>query len=79
MFRGDVYENLEFTLIGCTPINYKWVISKKRLHKSNFRKSRLVESGFDPTKSESDIMIEDVGAFKIWDCGLKKWIFKPKS
>lgn len=23
-----------------------------------------------------DIMVEDVGAYKIWDCGLKKWAFK---
>jgi hypothetical protein len=36
----------------------------------------LVESGNSSEKSESEIMLEDVGAFKVWDCGLKKWIFE---
>lgn len=76
MFDGKTYQKVGFEFVDQTPINYKWVISKKRLHKSNFRKSRLVKSGHDINKSESDIMIEDVGAFKVWDCGLKKWILK---
>lgn len=76
MFTGRVYQNLGFDYINETIINYKWVISKKRHHKSNFRKSRLVSSGYDKNKSESEIMIEDIGAYKIWDCGLKKWIYK---
>jgi hypothetical protein len=76
MFTGNIYEKIGFKFSNETNINYKWVISKKRLHKSNFRKSRLVQSGYDKNKSESDIMIEDIGAYKVWDCGLKKWIYK---
>jgi hypothetical protein len=78
MFTGNIYQKIGFEFDGETTINYKWVISKKRLHKSNFRKSRLIQSGYDKNKSESEIMIEDVGAYKIWDCGLKKWIFTNK-
>jgi hypothetical protein len=63
-------------LIGNSRINYTWVIGKKRQHKSNYRKDRLVKSGFDKSKSENDIMIEDVGSYKVWDCGLKKWEYK---
>jgi hypothetical protein len=59
-----------------SPINYKWVISGKRVHKSKFRKSKLGVMGYDITKTETSIMVEDVGAFKVWDCGLKRWIFK---
>jgi hypothetical protein len=76
MFTGDLYEKLGFEFINETKINYKWVLNKKRCHKSNYRKDRLVKDGYDPSKSESDIMIEDVGSYKVWDCGLKKWVYK---
>ena len=76
MFSGEIYKKIGFKYLGDSVVNYKWVISKKRLHKSNFRKSRLVKSGYSSEKSESQIMIEDVGAFKVWDCGLKKWLFE---
>lgn len=75
MFSGIIYEKLGFTHVSDSKINYKWVIGKKREHKSNYRKDRLVKSGYDIKKSEDDIMIEDVGSYKIWDCGLKKWIW----
>lgn len=76
MFTGGLYEKLGFSHISNSVINYKWTIGKKREHKSKYRKNRLVKSGFNPDKSENDIMVEDVGAYKIWDCGLKKWVFK---
>ena len=76
MFSGNLYESLGFKHISNSVVNYKWVIGKKREHKSKYRKDRLVKSGFDVNKSENDIMIDDVGAYKIWDCGLKKWIYK---
>jgi hypothetical protein len=77
MFNGNLYEKLGFIFKSEVKINYKWVISKKRCHKSNYRKTRLVKMGFSINKSESEIMIEDVGSYKIWDCGLKKWIWEP--
>lgn len=76
MFNGHLYNKLGFEHINTSSVNYKWVISKKREHKSKYRKDRLVKSGYDINKSESDIMIEDVGSYKIWDCGLKKWYYK---
>lgn len=79
MFSGYVYEKLGFDFIGYSNVNYKWVINRKREHKSKYRKDRLIKSGYDPNKSESDIMIEDVGSYKVWDCGLKKWKYTPKS
>jgi len=75
MFNGKLYSNLGFRLENETKINYKWVLNKKRCHKSNFRKDRLVKDGYDSNKSEADIMIEELGSYKIWDCGLKKWIY----
>ena len=79
MFSGNLYKKLGFDLIGNSRINYKWVIGKKRQHKSNYRKDRLVKSGFDKSKSENDIMVDDVGSYKVWDCGLKKWEYKSEK
>jgi hypothetical protein len=31
--------------------------------------------GYDKNKTEREIMYEDVGAFRIWGCGMKKWIY----
>jgi hypothetical protein len=76
MFTGELYKKLGFTFDSYSPINYKWVIGKKREHKSKYRKNRLMISGYDPSKTEDEIMIEDIGSYKIWDCGLKKWILK---
>ena len=75
MFTGSVYEKLGFKLDGISPINYKWVLDNKRWHKSKWRKDRLVKAGYDSNKSENNIMVEEFGAHKIWDCGLKRWIY----
>lgn len=73
IFDGGLYRNLGFCKEVESKVNYKWVIGKKRCHKSKFRKSNLIKMGYDMNKSESRIMYEDIGAFKIWDCGLVKW------
>lgn len=75
MFNGDVYKKSGFIFLSDIPIDYKWVIGKRRLHKSNFRKSKLIKLGYDAQKSENEIMTEDVGSYKLWNCGLKKWIY----
>lgn len=31
--------------------------------------------GYDPNKSEREIMYEDVGSYRIWSCGNKKWVY----
>lgn len=76
IFNGNLYEKLGFLNKGTSPVNYKWVIGKKREHKSKYRKDNLIKMGYDPNKSEREIMYEDVGSFRIWDCGLIKWIYK---
>ncbi len=41
----------------------------------NFQKSKLVKEGFDPNKTEAEIMFER-GFDRIWDCGSMKFIYK---
>lgn len=74
---GNVYNTLGFEEeIKETKLNYYWVIDNKREHRYNFRKSNLIKKGYDINKSEKEIMYEDLGSFRIWGSGNKKWIWK---
>jgi len=76
MFDGKMYESLGFKFEYNTPINYHWVVDGIRRHRFSFNKKSLVGKGHDKNLSESQIMNE-LGYYKIWECGMKKWIFKP--
>lgn len=74
--NGNLYLNLDFKLVDQeTKLNYYWVIDKRREHRYNYRKSNLVKKGYDKDKSEREIMYEDVGSYRIWGSGNKKWLF----
>lgn len=76
IFDGSLYEKLGFDFDSETKIGYHWVVGKKRRHRYNYRKSELIKMGYDSNKSEREIMYEDVGAYRIWNCAQKKWIWK---
>lgn len=73
LFDGKLYETLGFTKEHTTKPNYWYVVNNKRLHRFNFRKSKLVLDGYDKNKTEFEIMNER-GIYKIYDCGNIKWI-----
>ena len=58
---GNLYEKLEFTKVNESDPDYKYLVDGKRIHKSNFKKSKT-------GKSESELYLP-----KIWDCGKIKW------
>jgi len=72
---GNLYKNLGFNLNKETDPNYFYVIGNIRKHRFNFRKDKLIKEGYDPNKTEVEIM-HDRNYFRIFDCGSKKWIFK---
>lgn len=76
IFDGNLYEKIGFNYLCDTGLDYYWVIDKKRKHRYNFRKSNLIKMGYDKNKSEREIMYEDVGSYRIWGCGLKKWEYR---
>jgi len=78
MFSGDIYKKLGFKFIHRTPPNYWWVIDGIRKHRFNYNKKKLIKDGFDPNKSESEIMC-DRGYYKIYGCGQDKWVWKRTS
>jgi len=72
---GNLYKNLGFNLNKETDINYYWCKNGMRYYRFNFRKDKLIKEGYDPNKTEVEIM-HDRNYFRIFDCGSKKWIFE---
>jgi len=70
--NGNLYEVLGFDFVGETQPNYYYVIDGIRKHRFNFRKDVLIKQGFDPNKTEHQIMI-DRKIYKIFDSGNLKF------
>lgn len=73
--NGNLYKTLGFKLSHNSTPNYYYIVDGKRIHRFNFRKDKLIKDGFDPNKTEVDIMNER-GYYRIFDCGMQKWIYK---
>jgi hypothetical protein len=73
--QGHLYENLGFNLIHKTPINYFYIVDGLRRYRFNYRKDKLVREGFDPSKSEHEIMLER-GIYRIYDSGSLKYQYQ---
>ena len=48
--------------------NYFYVVGQHRENRFNYRKSNLIKQGFDPNKTEHEIMLER-NIYRIYDCG----------
>jgi hypothetical protein len=64
---GDLYLKLGFNLVSESRPDYKYIVNGLRVHKSNFKKSKLKY-----TVTESKYTSER-GISKIWDCGKLKY------
>ena len=64
----NLYTRLNFKYVKNTSPNYFWCIGKKRYHRYNFAKYKLINEGKDPSKTEIELM-HDAGYYRIWDCG----------
>lgn len=73
--HGNFYEKMGFVFEKNTRPNYWYIKNGKRFHRFNFRKSELIKQGFDPNKTEKEIMLER-GYNRIWDCGHAKYVWK---
>jgi hypothetical protein len=71
--NGDLYHRLGFYIKYKSRPNYSYLINKSRSNKQKWNKSKLIRMGFDPTMSESKIMEDNFGAYKIFDCGQIKF------
>ena len=64
---GGLYFMLDFSLLSYSNPDYKYIINNIRVHKSNFKKSKLK---YECTENEWAI---SNGLSKIWDCGKIKF------
>jgi len=77
-FEKSVYHKNGMKFDSYTPPNY-WYFYRssndKKYHRYSFRKNILVKEGFDPNKTEWQIM-QERGFDRIWDCGNIKFIYE---
>lgn len=79
--EGDtVYEKLGFEVDKILPPDYHYVKSSKRYHKFGFRKNTILKK-YGTTYHLTDEMTESemtkiIGFYKIWDCGLVRYVWK---
>lgn len=69
---GKLYETLNFEHDHDSRPNYFYVSGMKRMNRFMFRKSKLIKEGYEPNKSEHEIMLER-GIPRIYDCGTMVW------
>lgn len=74
MFDGSLYEKLGFNLDKKSDPNYWWVVNGVRKHRFTYNKKKLVAKGYDPLKTEVEIMHE-LGNYRIWGCGQDRWVY----
>ena len=72
---GNMYKILGFVNIHDSDPNYFYVIDNERKNRFNFRKSVLIKEGYDPNKTEHEIMLNR-NIYRIYDCGCKVWEWK---
>lgn len=70
---GNLYEKLNFDLISISNPDYKYKVRDKRVHKQNFKRSKL------PNNMSEREYTEDMGYPKIWDCGKLKYELMVKT
>ena len=71
---GNLYEKLGFSYSHTSKPGYWYIIDGIRSHRFNWRKQKLVKMGYDSNKTEEEIMSE-LGYYRIYNAGNKKWIF----
>lgn len=77
--HDNLYTKIGFELNSTIAPNYSYVTEndsqRRRFHKFNFRKKALNKKyGFDMSMTEKE-MAEKLKAYKIWDCGLFKYVW----
>ena len=72
--NGNLYLKLGFRLEHITKPNYQYIIDGIRKYRFGFRKECLIKQGFDPNKSEREIMLGRK-IYRIYNSGNLKFKF----
>jgi very-short-patch-repair endonuclease len=73
--NGNMYTKIGFKEDGRTNPGYFYFWKNRRVHRYFLRKSELVKMGFDPKKTEREI-IDELGVPKIYDCGNIRFVWE---
>ena len=80
--RHNLYTELGFTMVDILEPDYRYYNDKKgtceRIHKFNCRKNKLAKDFNLPLNLTEKEMCEKIGLYKIWDCGLLKYVWKKQ-
>lgn len=80
---NNLYIKLNFKLDKILPPDYKYYFPNcskyKRFHKFGFRKNKLNKKYGLPLSMTENEMTKYLNCYKIWDCGLYKFIWKKKG
>lgn len=74
---NNLYTKMNFVLTQTLSPNYSYTDGRIRKHKFLFRKRKMsAKYGLDKKLTETE-MAQSLGFYKIWDCGLLKYVWKP--
>ena len=78
---NNLYYQLGFKLDGILRPDYRYFMngSKERMHKFGFRKRTLNKKYNLPLSLTEFQMAEKIGAKKIWDCGLFRYVWRQED
>jgi hypothetical protein len=72
---GGVYEKNGFVNIAMVPVDYKYIVNGKTVHKSSFTKDKIRRK-FGETGGTEREMMARLGFLRIYDCGKIKYEWK---
>ena len=77
--ESNLYTALGFKLDEILKPDYRYVVGNQRLHKFGFRKQKLSKKYNFPLSMTEKEMCNSLGFYRIWDCGLYKYVWKSDS
>ena len=72
--NGKLYDTLGFDFLYENKPGYHYIVDKIRKHRFSYRKRFLIKKGFDPNKTEHEIMLERK-IYRIYDSGNLKFVW----
>lgn len=77
--KNNVYGKMGFTLDSVLRPDYSYIRGHSRYHKFGFRKQILSKRyGLPPTMTEKEMCLR-LGYYRIWNCGLLKYVWRKQS
>lgn len=76
---GELYKSVGFVCVKVLGPQYCYVVNKKRVHRSQFRRQYLADRlpVFDPELTEFQ-NCDNNNIVRLWDCGMIKYILPPQ-